>query len=196
MAEEYVGRKFKTEFLGSKPHDESAFEEIIDAGRRLYELGLAPENAGNLSVRVGHGMLITVGGVSKGAMSREDISEVVDFDFQIAKVLGVKEPSSETPMHWLVYQCYPMAKAVIHAHDPLALASGDKLKLTIGVHSTKTQTSYGTEDQAHQTIEALSHCQYAIIRGHGIICMGQTIRECMDLIERIHRLLDGKGAKG
>jgi len=186
MAEEYVGRKFDTEFIeGGKPPTELV-EEILACGRRLDSAGLTPENAGNISVRTGNGMLVTVGGVNKGHMRSSDVVEVVGFDFVKAKVVGEREPSSEVPMHWLIYQSYPMAQAVIHAHDDIVLENAGKLKLTLGVHVTENEASYGTQDQAYEVVEALAHAQYAVIRGHGIVCMGQVLRECLELVMKIH----------
>ena len=113
MAEEYVGRKFKTVFVGSDRADDAVVEDIRRTGKVLDELCLTPENAGNISVRTADGMFITVGGVNKGLLSADDVVEVVGFDFKVALVVGSKEPSSETPMHWLIYQCYPSVNAVI-----------------------------------------------------------------------------------
>jgi L-fuculose-phosphate aldolase len=189
MAEEYVGRKFETVFVGGPAPDRAAADEIIRAGVRLDSMGLTPDNAGNISVRRSEGMLITVGGVNKGAMAPGDVVEVVDFDFLKAKVCGLKEPSSETPMHWLIYKTFPLAKAVIHVHDDLALQYAGKLKLSLGVHSTSGELHYGTSDQAFEVVKALEHAQYAIIRGHGIVCMGGTLDEAMGLIVGIHQKL-------
>jgi L-fuculose-phosphate aldolase len=189
MAEEYVGRKFKTVFIGGDAPEESVVEEIIAAGERLNDLGLTPGNAGNISVRTGRGMLITVGGVNKGELSKDDVVEVVDFDFRTANVVGRREPSSEVPMHWLIYQSYPMANAVVHVHDMNAVRNAGKLKLALGVHSTEKPSNYGTQDQAFQVINALEHSQYAVIREHGIVCMGQNLGEALDLVVRVNEKL-------
>jgi L-fuculose-phosphate aldolase len=184
--EEYAGRKFRTEFVGKVGADQPVVDGVRAAGRRLDEFGLTPENAGNISVRSGRGMHITVGGVSKGALSADDIVEVVDFDFHVAKVVGVKEPSSETPMHWLIYQSYPDVKAVIHVHDDLAVDEAQKLERDCGIRSTESFANYGTQEQAFQVVEALSHCQYAVIKGHGVVCMGESLDEALGLIVSVH----------
>ncbi len=191
MAEEYVGRKFRTVFADGGRPDPTVVDEIIAAGKRLHELGLTPENAGNISVRTDEGMLVTVGGVSKGSLTRDDVVEVVDFDFATAKAVGSKEPSSEVPMHWLIYQSYPMVNAVVHAHDQLAVERADKLKLLLGVHSTVKESHYGTEDQAYQVVEALKHSQYAVIRDHGVVSMGESLDEALNLLVTIHLRLKG-----
>jgi L-fuculose-phosphate aldolase len=184
--ESYEGRKFVTDYIGKERPPASVVDEIRRVGKVLNQMGLTPENAGNISVRHKNGMYITVGGVNKGQVTEDDVVEVVDFDFERARVRGTKEPSSETPMHWLIYASFPMAAAIVHCHDELAVDSADKLKLAVGVHSTKEFAHYGTQDQAYQVIEALAHCQYAIIRKHGVVCMGQTLSEALELIVRIN----------
>jgi L-fuculose-phosphate aldolase len=189
MAEKYVGRKFRTVYVEGEAVDNGLVRGFLEAGRALNSLGLTPENAGNFSVRVASGMLITVGGVNKGAMTEDDVVCVVDFDFECAKVLGRKEPSSEAPMHWLIYQSFPDVSAVIHVHDDLALGKERELKSLLGICSTESQASYGTQDQAYQVIDALEEGQYAIIKGHGIVVMGESLAECVGLIVGVHDLL-------
>lgn len=189
MPEEYVGRKFDTVFISGGRLDASVLEEFLRVGRMLNGLGYTPENAGNFSVRWNTGMLITVGGVNKGVMGAGDVVEVVDFDFECAKVVGGKEPSSEAPMHWLIYHSFPQVKAIIHVHDDLVLGKAERLSEVFGIHSTERESSYGTEDQAYQVVDALEHSQYAIIHNHGIVCMGETLAECVDLISRVHDCL-------
>jgi ribulose-5-phosphate 4-epimerase/fuculose-1-phosphate aldolase len=191
MGEKYVGRRFRTVYVKGEAPDTHAVEAIIAAGKRLNDLGLTPENAGNISLRAEDGMLITVGGRNKGELTPRDIVEVVAFDFEEAKVVGESEPSSETPMHWLIYQCYPQARAVIHAHDELALEKAALLKERIGAESTPTAAAYGTQEQAHMVVEALEHCQYAIISGHGVVCIGETLGEALDLVVKVRTSLRG-----
>jgi L-fuculose-phosphate aldolase len=187
--EEYEGRKFETTFVGADIPPSSVVETISSIGAALNDAGLTPENAGNISVRSKAGMFITVGGVNKGELTGADVAEVIDFDFHTAKVVGAKEPSSETPMHWLIYHSYPDADAIVHVHDDLAVDAADKLRRDCGICATESFANYGTEEQAHQVVEALSHCQYAIIRGHGVICIGETLKECLSLILNVHRSL-------
>jgi L-fuculose-phosphate aldolase len=187
--EKYEGRKFQTVFVGPGKPPKGVVDEFRSVGKVLDGEGMTPKNAGNISVRTKRGMLITVGGVNKGKLTSGDVVEVMDFDFNTAKVEGKKEPSSETPMHWLIYHSYPIVEAVIHVHDDLAVDNADKLKLSAGIHSTKEVTKYGTADQAFEVIEALEHCQYAIVKNHGVVCMGSTLTEAMNLILNIHRLL-------
>ena len=94
--------------------------QICEIGRRLYELGYAAANDGNLSVRIGDDEIWTTPtAVSKGFMT-EDMLVRVDISGKILE--GDRNPSSEIKLHLAVYSNLPGANAVIHAHSPLATA--------------------------------------------------------------------------
>ncbi|MFH1054647.1 MAG: class II aldolase/adducin family protein [Candidatus Altiarchaeota archaeon] len=180
MAEEYVGRKFRTKFLSKFSAGGSAAESIVAVGRKLNEMGLTPENAGNISVRTEKGMLITPGGKNKGQLTPGGIVEVREFKNRTAHVVGSVEPSSEVPMHWLIYQKYPKVNAVIHAHDSLAVKNPLGLVVTDRVHP------YGTLSQARDVVEALGKSNYIVIRRHGVVAVGATLEEAFKLIQRVY----------
>jgi L-fuculose-phosphate aldolase len=185
MAEVYVGRKFKTKFVEGVKED-GRIQTIISAGKKLNSLGLTPENAGNISARTKKGMLITVGGVNKGVLTDEDVVEVVSFDGETAKVVGGKEPSSETPMHWMIYQKFMNANAVIHVHDQKVLEKAAELN----VQTTEHKVHYGTEEQAAQVVEALKKSSYVAIREHGVLCVGDNVGQVLSLVVSMHEKAD------
>lgn len=185
MSEVYVGRKFRTRFVKG---DKSAggLRDVLDAGIVLNEAGMTPENAGNLSVRTESGMLITVGGKNKGELAERDVVEVVGFDGDVADVRGSREPSSETPMHWEIYERYPGVNAVIHVHDELIVGNIDK----VGYPVTE-ETEYGTSEQAEMVGEMIGLKNYVVIRGHGIVSAGKTLGECLELVFKVHDRVEG-----
>ena len=180
MAEVYVGRKFRTVFVEGGEPASSLVDEVIAAGKRLNNLGLTPENAGNISVRTEGGMLVTAGGINKGVLTRSDVVEVVDFRDDTAYVVGSVEPSSEVPMHWLIYREYPQVNAVIHAHDNKVTKNPFGLVVTDRFHP------YGTLEQAEDVIKALRECDYIVIRKHGVLSVGASIGAALALIEDMY----------
>ena len=95
-------------------------EEILEIGRRMYQNGYAPANAGNISVRVGSNEIWTTpSGVSKGYMTAEML---VKTDLQGNVLFGDRKPSSELKMHLALYQALPEIRAVVHAHPPVSTA--------------------------------------------------------------------------
>jgi L-fuculose-phosphate aldolase len=92
--------------------------DIVEVGRRLYARGYCASNDGNISVRLeGDRVLTTPKSVSKGFMT-PDMMVVTDMSGR--KVAGERDPSSELLMHLAVYRHRPDARAVVHAHPPLA----------------------------------------------------------------------------
>ena len=92
--------------------------DIVEIGRRLYTRGFCASNDGNITVRFADDRVLTTPkSVSKGYMT-PDMMVVVDLDGR--KVSGERDASSELLMHLEVYRQRPDARAVVHAHPPLA----------------------------------------------------------------------------
>jgi L-fuculose-phosphate aldolase len=91
---------------------------IVEVGRRLYTRGYTASNDGNISLRLDAGrLLMTPKSVCKGFMTA-DMMVVTDLDGK--KLAGDRDPSSEMQMHLEVYRQRPDARAVVHAHPPIA----------------------------------------------------------------------------
>jgi L-fuculose-phosphate aldolase len=92
--------------------------EIVEVGRRMYARGYTASNDGNISVRLGDDrLLMTPRSVCKGFMT-PDMMCITDLDGK--KLQGSRDPSSEMLMHLEVYRQRPDARAVCHAHPPIA----------------------------------------------------------------------------
>jgi L-fuculose-phosphate aldolase len=93
-------------------------DAIVEVGRRLYARGYTASNDGNISVRLdGDRLLMTPKSVCKGFMTPPMMC-ITDLDGR--KLAGDRDPSSEMQMHLEVYRQRPDAKAVVHAHPPIA----------------------------------------------------------------------------
>jgi L-fuculose-phosphate aldolase len=98
--------------------EEQIRADIVEAGRRLWERGFVASNDGNISVRLDERRLITTPkSVSKGFMTTD---MMVITDLEGKKISGERDPSSEIKMHLQVYRDRPDARAVVHAHPPIA----------------------------------------------------------------------------
>ena len=97
-----------------------AREQICEAGRMLYDLGLVAATDGNLSVRLAPDrFLCTPGSISKGFMTPRDL---VIVDAAGNKVSGTRNPTSEILTHLAAYEERADIIAVVHAHPPVATA--------------------------------------------------------------------------
>ena len=92
--------------------------EMVAFGRRMRERNLIVAAEGNLSVRLGgHFFLVTPSGVPKDRLRVQDMVEV---DHRGRTPRG--RPTSEWPMHGLIYDLRSDVGAVCHAHPPWATA--------------------------------------------------------------------------
>ncbi|HET7694926.1 MAG TPA: class II aldolase/adducin family protein [Vicinamibacterales bacterium] len=93
-------------------------DAIVEVGRRLYARGYTASNDGNISVRLDAGrLLMTPKSVCKGFMTP---AMMCITDLEGRKLAGERDPSSEMQMHLEVYRQRPDARAVVHAHPPIA----------------------------------------------------------------------------
>ena len=100
------------------PAEQTLREQIVEIGRRLYARGYTASNDGNISVRLDERrLLMTPKSVCKGFMSA-DMMCITDLDGR--KLAGERDPSSEMQMHLEVYRQRADARAVVHAHPPIA----------------------------------------------------------------------------
>jgi len=90
---------------------------VVQAARRLSELGLNSGRAGNLSVRVDGGFVVTPSGAAYESMHPDDLVYLTSSgDFGG----GQRTPSSEWRIHRDIYARRQDAKAVVHTHSPFA----------------------------------------------------------------------------
>jgi 3-dehydro-4-phosphotetronate decarboxylase len=75
-----------------------AREEICRVGRSLFERGYVHATAGNISVRLDDGFLITPTDACLGFMAPEKLAKV-GFDGQQITAASMKPPAKPTPTH-------------------------------------------------------------------------------------------------
>lgn len=94
--------------------DEKALRaEICRVGKSLFDRGYVHSTAGNISVRLGDGHLITPTDACLGFLEPERISHV---DGQGAPVSG-ERPSKTLALHRRIYAADKEARCVIHTHS-------------------------------------------------------------------------------
>ena len=165
--------------------------EIVDVGRRLYTAGLAVAKSGNLSARVDNdNILITATGTFLGQLKENDIVRVNLSDGNSA---GDSKPSSELPLHILVYKNFP-ARTVVHCHPPLingyfAVASSLKAmsfesKFYLGnVPVVPQETPTVTDPDS--VIAALKSNNLVVLKNHGIVAIADKFEDALSLTEAL-----------
>lgn len=168
---------------------------MVAFGRRMRDRDLIVAAEGNLSVRLGgHSFLVTPSGVPKDRLKVQDLVEV---DHRGRTPRGL--PTSEWPMHELIYELRPDVGAVCHAHPPWATAvavagreldgslltetAGELLSVPLAVRARP-----GTDELA-ASIDALIRVHDAVLLGnHGAVTVGRDLEQAFDRMETVERL--------
>ena len=149
--------------------------EMIRGGEKLYEAGLVPEykqgTYGNMSMRDKDSFYVTGRGVHKGKLSEHDFVRItkVDLDKREIHYQGRFKPSSETIVHYKMYEKYPGMQAIIHGHDKEVITHADKL----GLDLTETAYPCGTLELADEVLEHLNS-DYLVMKDHGFLAYSNT----------------------
>jgi 3-dehydro-4-phosphotetronate decarboxylase len=93
-------------------------EQMAELGRSLYERGLAHGSAGNISVKLPDGYLLTP---TNSCLGRLDPAKISRLDGN-GKLLSGDAPSKESFLHLNMYQERATSAAVVHLHSLHAVA--------------------------------------------------------------------------
>lgn len=172
-------------------------QEIVEAGRRLWQRGLVAASDGNISCRLGEeAVLITPSGAAKGFLHPEDLLLLDDEGRVLA---GAGRPSMETAMHLAVYRQRPDVQALVHAHPPLATAfalagqdmnagAPDEVKLQLGqiVLAEYGEAGSGTLAQNAAAAAKSGACAVLLAR-HGALTLGESIMQALFRMEALEQ---------
>lgn len=182
-------------------------QEIIEAGKILYRMGMVPATSGNFSARLNDGTVaITVSGRHKGELCLDDIM-IMDRD---GKPLDNKKPSAEAGLHSQLYRQFAQIGAVLHPHmmnaivlarrcrDDIYLQNYELLKALSGITSHETQVYIPVFANDQNIPRLASKVQayldthtpaYAyIIDGHGLYTWGKTMADTLRHVEALDYL--------
>lgn len=187
----YVGVKFDAVRISPDQPSEAVrlFPLFQEACNELNKYGMTPANGGNISLRLGNGIVISSSGSNLGCIEKEELVFVESCDADKKRVLyhGPLKPSSETIMHWLIYRERPEADALIHAHDELAT----RCELTEGlVDVSCREEPYGTLELAQRALETFrGGMNIIVLNNHGYVAAGKDLNDACGLIIRTHKIL-------
>jgi L-fuculose-phosphate aldolase len=168
-------------------------EQIVEVSRAMAERGLNKGTSGNVSARLGAGMLVTPSGVTPDRLTVESI---VFVDGDGAPQPGSWKPSSEWRMHLGLYTRRADVNAVVHCHSRhatiLACAGlpipsmhymvmvGGKSFVPLAPYST-----YGTDELARDVAAALDGGYACLMANHGQITAASDLPKALAIAEEI-----------
>ena len=153
---------------------EKRFREFLESGRLIGENGLAVGSGGNMSMRVPGGILITSSGSKLSELKQDEIVFVHAIEDNNIYFIGPKKHSSETIMHWMIYQKRPDIMAISHVNvGP---------KDCKNIVTSKDEIPWGTKELSQDTAEMLKYADVAMMKNHGVIAVGKDLKEATELI--------------
>jgi L-fuculose-phosphate aldolase len=161
-------------------------ERVAEAARRLAAEGLVFGTAGNISERDGDRIAITPTGAVLQTLTA---GEVVVIDADGRQLDGRGRPTSELALHLGVYRRFE-AGAVVHAHPPISTALACVLDELPAVHYSMVAlggpvrvaryATFGTDELAEHTLEALEGRSAALMANHGTITYGEDLSAALE----------------
>lgn len=155
--------------------------DVVEYCQKMMADELTVGTSGNISVRAGDLIAITPSGVDYDQLTPASIC-VLDLDGNV--VDGDLKPSSEVPMHTLVYQ-ETDAKAVIHTHPVYATVVSTLCTETPTIHymlalhggavRVASYAPFGTDELAENIRTAMVDRHAVIMENHGATCWGADL---------------------
>jgi L-ribulose-5-phosphate 4-epimerase len=169
-------------------------EQVVRVGLAALEAGVVHGTAGNMSARDPATGLVAISpsGMPYPSVTAEDVV-IVDLDGNVRD--GRRKPSSETPLHTMVYRAHPWIAAIVHTHSHYSTVIGtirDRLPPVLTevcqvIGPEVPVTRYGlsaTPDFGHSVLEVLGDDTPAVLlRNHGLVTFGRDFAEALAIAE-------------
>ncbi len=176
-------------------------QDIVEAGRRLYEKGYIASSDGNISARTAEDRIVaTPTGLCKGTLSLDDLC-ICDMDGN--RVSGGLRPSSEIGMHLFLYRERPDIKSVVHAHPPTATGFSvagipltdcvlPEVIITLGSVPTARYGTPGGPEISEPIRQWVKDYDAYLLENHGATTVGSDVMNAyfkMETLEHAARIL-------
>lgn len=168
---------------------------MLAACRDMNRLGINQGTAGNVSVRVPGGFLVTPTGVPYDELAP---GMMVEMDF-LGRHRGALLPSSEWRFHRDILARRPDANAVVHCHamfaTTLAIARMEIPPLHYMVAAAggsnircAPYATYGTQELSDAALAALEGRRACLLANHGMIAIGADLAKALRLAVEVETL--------
>jgi L-fuculose-phosphate aldolase len=172
------------EALFSSPAAIAVKEEIMRAGRKLWQRAYVDGNGGNISARISEDYVICTPTLcSKGDLQSADLSLV---DMNNCQICGDRPQTSEILLHLEIYKAVPGAGAVIHCHPPYATAHAlagivprgnlvPEQVVFVGPIALAPYETPGTLAFARTVLPFVEDHNTILLTNHGVVCWADTV---------------------
>lgn len=166
---------------------EKAKEQVALYAKKMAEEGLVMETWGNVSMRVKEGMVITPSGIDYRKLNFIDM---VVLDLHGNKREGRWKPSSESPLHSIIYRKRKDINAIMHTHSLHATCFAvaqkeirpvvEDFAQVVGSKIEVAQYAMpGSDALALNCLKALGDNSAVLLSNHGVVATGDTLKEVL-----------------
>ncbi len=161
---------------------------LLDTARALSAAGLNTGSAGNASIRLDDGLLITPSGLApEDCRAADMVAMRADGSFEHALA-----PSSEWRLHSDIYRAVADAGAVIHTHAPFATALACQRRDIPPFHYMIARfggdtvrcahyATFGTQALSDAVLAALDERRACLLANHGMVVYGRDAAHALAL---------------
>ena len=172
-------------------------EQLLKIAQKLIETGLNKGTAGNASVRLKDGFLVTPSGMAVEYMTAASMVKMqFDGSFETDKI-----PSSEWRFHRDILNNRPDINAVIHTHSMFAttLACLHKdippfhyMIAVVGADTIRCApyALFGSQALSDNALAALIDRKACLLANHGMICLGKDLEDALAVAVEVENLCE------
>ncbi len=173
-------------------------EKIAKTGLEVYKSGLVAGTWGNISRRLEDDpekFAITPSGMDYREIEPEDIPVL---NLRGERVEGERKPSTEAPLHGLIYELREGVNAIVHTHSVYGSAISctgqsippiieDMVQIVGGSVETARHEMPGTDALAEAAVEALGGKNAALLANHGVVAVGESLKEALKVANIVEK---------
>jgi L-fuculose-phosphate aldolase len=163
----------------------------------MNERGINRGTSGNVSVRVGEGLLITPSGLAYEELAPRDVV-LLRLDGEV--LAGERAPSTEWRLHCAILVCRPEVKAVVHAHAGFATSLAAMRRsippfhylvaLAGGDIRCAAYALFGSQALADHVVAALADRTACLMANHGMVAVGGSLAQALSLAIEVEALAE------
>lgn len=164
---------------------------VLATAQELVKSSLVSATWGNVSARDRDTglVVITPSGMRYDTLNPEDIC-LVDLDGNVME--GRYKPSSETPLHTLIYRERPDIWAIVHTHSIFATVMAVLKReippviaeLALGVGGNVPVAGFappGSQELARLALVGLGQGNAVLLQNHGVVAVGPTLERAFTI---------------
>ena len=178
------------------PDSRETRQALIDACLWMNAQALNQGTSGNISARLGQGILITPSGVPYADLTPEAMV-VIPFEGRPAE--GGAKPSSEWPFHQGMHRARPDMPVVLHAHPPWcsvlavqrrAIPACHYMVAAFGGHDVPLAdyALFGSPELCADMARVMADRHGCLMANHGATVLGETVAKARWRLEELETL--------